>query len=72
MTPLPKRRWSTHRQGKKRANFSALLLQKGKCPCSNCGELIKNHTACPKCGYYKGRAILKIKVKKTKASENQS
>ena len=27
--------------------------------CSHCGELIKSHTVCPKCGYYDGKQIIK-------------
>ncbi len=61
MTPLPKRRWSTRRQGKKRATLKASGITPGKCP--NCGELKQNHAVCPKCGYYRGKPVLKIKEK---------
>ena len=26
----------------------------GLVKCSNCGEMIRSHRACPKCGFYKG------------------
>jgi len=35
-----------------------------KCP--QCGGPVPSHTACPSCGSYKGRAVLKIKKKKSK------
>lgn len=27
--------------------------------CTNCGEAIQPHRACPKCGFYKGKNVLK-------------
>lgn len=56
MTPLPKRRWSTGRQGRHRAS------QKIKIPtlvtCENCGQKKIAHTVCPHCGFYRGRQII--------------
>jgi large subunit ribosomal protein L32 len=28
--------------------------------CGQCGTSIRPHTACPSCGYYKGRQVLTI------------
>ncbi len=28
--------------------------------CKNCGEAIMPHRACVKCGYYKGKEIIKV------------
>jgi large subunit ribosomal protein L32 len=28
--------------------------------CSQCGSRLRAHTACPSCGYYKGRQVLTI------------
>ncbi len=64
MTPLPKRRWSTRRQGKKRASQKLGSFTTSKC--SNCGELKISHQTCPKCGFYNGKQIIKIKEKKQK------
>ncbi|MBU2577591.1 50S ribosomal protein L32 [Patescibacteria group bacterium] len=58
MTPLPKRRWSTRRQGKKRATHIPAKPVMVKCP--NCGELRKSHNACLKCGFYRDRQVLPI------------
>lgn len=55
MTPLPKRRWSTRRQGKRRATLIASAITSVKC--SHCGELKPAHSVCPACGYYRGRVI---------------
>ncbi|PJE67294.1 50S ribosomal protein L32 [Candidatus Shapirobacteria bacterium CG10_big_fil_rev_8_21_14_0_10_40_9] len=64
MTPLPKRRHSTRRQGKRRASISYILPNLVICP--NCQELKPAHQVCPKCGYYKDRQVVKIKIKKEK------
>ncbi|MFZ0505750.1 MAG: 50S ribosomal protein L32 [Chthoniobacterales bacterium] len=31
-----------------------------KCP--QCGSRVRGHTACPACGYYRGRQILSVEV----------
>jgi large subunit ribosomal protein L32 len=30
--------------------------------CPNCGEPIRPHRACTKCGYYKGKEVVKVSV----------
>lgn len=66
MTPLPKRRHSTERQGRRRAShkFNATVLVK----CDNCGSLKIPHEVCKNCGTYKGLVVVapKIKTKVTK------
>ena len=69
MTPLPKRRWSTRRQGKKRAGFRALSNTDGKCP--NCEKPKSPHLACKFCGFYNGEQVLKVKSVKIKEVENK-
>ncbi|MBU1202634.1 50S ribosomal protein L32 [Patescibacteria group bacterium] len=49
-TPTKKR---TKSQGGQRASHFA-LTKKITTKCSNCGQSIMPHRACPKCGYYKG------------------
>ena len=29
--------------------------------CPNCGEVLAPHRACTKCGYYKGKEVIKVK-----------
>ena len=28
-------------------------------PCPNCGNLVKPHCVCPKCGFYRGRQFIR-------------
>jgi len=63
--PQPKKRHSRSRQGKRRANYLKMKVPViSKCP--QCGAPVLSHMACPSCGTYKGRAVLKIKQKKSK------
>jgi large subunit ribosomal protein L32 len=64
MPQEPKKRHSRGRQGKRRASIKQALVKSVKC--ANCGNLIVPHTACKKCGFYKGREIIKKKEKKKK------
>ena len=51
MPPLPKRKISSQRQGKRRSNQKVSLPN--LIPCPNCGQLKKPHQACSNCGTYK-------------------
>lgn len=57
--PNPKRRHSTRRTANRRAHD--FLTATGLSECPNCHEKKLPHRACPKCGAYKGRAVLDIK-----------
>lgn len=59
MPQEPKKRQSRQRQGKRRAaiNFSVPSIV----TCSNCGAKMLAHSACKKCGYYKGSVVLNLK-----------
>ena len=60
--PVPKKRHSNIRQGKRRfSNYRLKLTNLSKCP--QCGSPTLPHHACPTCGTYEGRAAIKIKVK---------
>ena len=63
MAPLPKRKWSSRRQGKHRASLK--LKPTGLINCQNCGSLKKPHTVCPSCGQYNKQQIV-VKKEKTK------
>lgn len=56
---VPARRISKTRKNKRRSSYKkdAPTLVK----CSNCGEMITSHRACPKCGFYKGKEVKAIK-----------
>ena len=52
MAPLPKRRHSTARSGKReKIALSKSLPYTSRCP--KCGHSKLPHRACPKCGFYK-------------------
>ena len=54
---VPQRRISKTRKRLRRTHFK--LEVSGLVTCPNCGEMIKSHRVCPKCGYYAGKATLK-------------
>ncbi len=54
---VPKRNVSKTRKRTRRANKALVKPTLVKCP--KCGEVIKPHRACPKCGFYKGKATRK-------------
>ena len=55
---VPKRRTSPMKRDQRRAQHD-----KVKAPnvstCANCGDVTVPHRACPACGYYKGRKVIK-------------
>jgi len=55
--PLPKRRHSSTRRDKRRANDALSMPSVSFCP--NCKEPKPPHKICPSCGYYKGREVIK-------------
>ena len=54
----PKRRWSKARTRTKRATWK--LDNKNLATCDNCHEAVLPHRACPNCGYYNGRVVIKM------------
>jgi len=30
--------------------------------CGQCGSTVRSHTACPSCGYYKGRQVVTVEA----------
>ncbi|MBN2058176.1 MAG: 50S ribosomal protein L32 [Candidatus Saganbacteria bacterium] len=68
--PMPKKRHSNVRQGKRRAsNYTLSAASTSRC--SACGSPILPHHACPTCGNYKGRQAIKIKAEKKKGKKEQ-
>lgn len=57
--PNPKRRHSTRRTALRRSHD--FLTATGVSVCPNCQEKKLPHHACPKCGTYKGRAVIDVK-----------
>ena len=58
MPPLPKRKRSKSRVGTNRAHQHISLVGLVECP--HCHEAMKPHRACPSCGYYRGRDVLRV------------
>jgi len=56
--PLPPRKLSKSRKRKRRTHDR--LSQVNLTICPQCGESKLPHHACPHCGTYKGREVLKI------------
>ncbi len=56
MFAVPFRKVSKTRKRMRRAH-NALELP-GMVKCTNCGETIKPHRVCPKCGSYKGKTVV--------------
>ncbi len=62
---LPTQKRSTSRQ-KRRTSLrkkEILLKKKNLFLCPQCKRKILPHRVCPYCGYYKGKEVLKIKIK---------
>jgi len=69
MAPLPKRRHSTQRQGKRRA---AIKLKKNTLvKCKNCGSFTIPHRVCVNCGYYGGKEVVKTRFERIKARQEK-
>lgn len=62
MAPLPKRRHSTRRGGKRKASIKLSSIGLAKCP--NCGVLRAPHLVCKSCGFYNGKETVKKKAAK--------
>lgn len=57
--PNPKRRHSKSR-GRKRRTHDA-LSRINLTACANCGNKKLPHRVCPRCGFYGGREVVKVK-----------
>jgi len=57
---VPKRRTSKARKRKRFAQWKVAAVRTLRC--RNCGEQHQPHVACPYCGFYKGRQVMKPRV----------
>ena len=53
---VPARKISKTRGRMRRTHYKIEANNTVKCP--NCGEIIRPHRACSKCGFYKGKNVL--------------
>ncbi|MCA9519863.1 MAG: 50S ribosomal protein L32 [Myxococcales bacterium] len=65
---LPKRRQSSSRRDKRRAQHKVLTAS-AVSKCSRCGAAKLPHHVCTSCGYYKDRAVLQIEEQHEEAAE---
>lgn len=56
---VPKRKTSKSRRNKRRTHYKAAMP--AVATCSNCGEPIRPHNICQKCGFYNGKQEIVIK-----------
>ena len=61
---VPFRKVSKTRKNMRRTHYK--IAANGLVKCSNCGEMIRPHRVCPKCGFYKGEQVV------SKQTENGS
>ncbi|MFC1809047.1 50S ribosomal protein L32 [Candidatus Omnitrophota bacterium] len=64
---VPKRRQSKMRTRKRRTHDTIGVA--ALTTCKECGAAIKPHCICAKCGFYKGKRVVTIKVKTKKKDE---
>lgn len=62
MGALPKQRITRAKQGMRRQHDKLTPVHLMQCP--NCREQKRQHHVCPSCGYYAGRQVLEIEVKR--------
>lgn len=64
---VPKKKRTKGSVGKRRSHHGLDPVQLSKCP--KCNQATRPHTACPNCGTYKNREVLKsdISSKKTES-----
>jgi len=65
----PKRRHSSARQAKRRANWK--LKTSNLSVCTHCKMPKLPHRICPHCGYYKGKPVLVKKEKEDKTKKGK-
>ncbi|MEX2029974.1 MAG: 50S ribosomal protein L32 [Anaerolineales bacterium] len=59
MPPLPKRKHSKGKKGRRRSHDA--LAPRALVACPNCGEKRLPHHVCPNCGHYAGREVIEVK-----------
>ncbi len=64
MPPLPKRKLSKARKGRRRSQDALSPLN--LVPCPQCGALRPAHQVCPECGTYRGETVIATKEEKKK------
>ncbi|MDO8751748.1 MAG: 50S ribosomal protein L32 [Dehalococcoidia bacterium] len=58
MPPLPKKKRTPGKQGRRRSHFQLQPVSLSVCP--HCRTPRPSHRVCPSCGYYAGREVIAI------------
>jgi len=61
---VPKQKHTKSRRDKRRAHI--FLTAPSLTKCKKCGKLIRHHTVCPYCGFYKGKEVIDVLGKLSK------
>ena len=61
----PKSRVSHARTHQRKANWLGSASMPGLTTCPHCGEMIMTYRACPECGYYRSRKVIKTTAEET-------
>lgn len=56
--PVPKRKTGKTKRNMRRSHHA--LSRPGLSECPSCGERIRPHNVCPKCGHYKDRLVFAV------------
>ncbi len=65
----PTQKHTASRKRVRRGQLKAKAVNLVKCP--QCKQLIRPHTVCPNCGYYKGKQAIKVRVPKKLRKKGQ-
>jgi large subunit ribosomal protein L32 len=66
MAPLAKRKYAKSRQRERRGHQAATVANSFSCP--QCHNEMLSHHACPTCGFYGGKEVIKVKSDTKKAT----
>jgi large subunit ribosomal protein L32 len=64
---LPKQKIGKTKRDKRRASCYMPIRQPALVRCPSCNGYKLSHFVCPHCGWYKGKSVVTIKVKKETA-----
>lgn len=67
---LPAKRRTKQSKRERASHFALKTFRLSVCP--HCKRKIRPHAACPHCGYYKGRQVLKITSKVEKRAKKSA
>ena len=66
---LPKRKHSKARRDKSRTHWKLAVASITKC--AQCAKPVLPHHVCVHCGYYRGRQVIQVRVKKKDKSSSR-